>query len=118
MEIIKWPKWYKLLSIIFVLCFFIYHFKSPEILINEKYAKDILRNIDGVIVDKYLDEKNHMHKTCLIREKDDTVKFIFDFDKSGLFNFLSIGDSILKPIGDSTVIVKRNRTIRKFTLKY
>jgi hypothetical protein len=117
MEIIRWPIWYKIISLIFVVCFFIYHFKSHSDLINEKYNRDVMKNIDGIILDKFIDNQNHMHKTCLIKG-DDTIKFIFDTDKSGVFNFLNIGDSIRKPIGDSTIIVKRDKILSRFTLKY
>mgnify|MGYP000862954862 CR=1 FL=1 len=118
MKIIKWPKWYVILSTFFVLAFLIYHFRSDSTIKDNVFKKDIGLRFRSVIIDKYIDHENHNYKTCILLEGTDTLILFLDFDKSGLFNYLEVGDSVFKDIGDSLIIVKRKDDIRHFYLKY
>lgn len=118
MKIIKWPKWYIYLSFLFLILFFIYNFESTSSIMSEKLKRDTSIEFNSIVINKYIDKKNHLYQTCLFKNKNDTIKFIFDFDTSGLFEYLHIGDSIIKPSGDSLVIVKRDGIVKEFILDY
>lgn len=118
MKIIKWPKWYIALSIIFVVAFFIYNYESPSSVRNYKFQQDILLSIKGLLIDKYIDYENHEYKTCVIQREFDTLTLLLNFDRNGLFKYLEIGDSIYKKPGDSLIIVKRENYTTRFYLKY
>ena len=118
MRIIKWPKWYIGLSIVFIVLFFIYNYRSPSIIRREKFSIDVLLAINGIVIKKYVDNKQHNHKTCLYIENSDTIKLLLDFDTSGLFNYIIEGDSIIKKSGDPKILVKRNNISNSFVLKY
>lgn len=118
MGIIKWPKWYILLSVLFIIIFFIYHFKSPSIIRSEKINRDVLLAFNGVVLDKYIDVINHNYKTCLIHANNDTIKVLLDFDRSGLYSYINEGDSIIKRSGTPKIIVIRNNISKEFVLRY
>ncbi|MDB4533291.1 hypothetical protein N9242_00345 [Vicingaceae bacterium] len=115
---IKWPKWYKALSILFCLGFFAYHFESSEDSLDVKFDKDILININGIVVEKYIDNQNHLYETCVFKRDTNSQKFIFNLDDSGFFEYVEIGDSIYKKKGDSLFQVFRGSNIENFVLKY
>lgn len=78
-------------------------------------SKDILWSR---ITDKYIDTSNHSYQVIEFANGLDSAILFLNLDKSGLFNFISIGDSIYKPIGDSTITVIRNNSKMFFTLKF
>jgi len=118
MKIIKWPKWYIALSVLFVVAFFIYNHESPSTVRNKKFQQDILVSLNGLLIDKYIDFENHEYKTCMIKQNIGTLTVLLNFDQSGLFNYLQVGDSVFKIRGDSLVIVKRGNDKKQFYLKY
>lgn len=118
MKIIKWPRWYVFLSILFVIIFFIYHFESPLKIRNEKFRRDLKLSFNGIVIDKFVDSVNHNYKTILIKENLDTTRFIFDFDRTNTFHYIKTGDSIIKDKGDSAILIIRNKNRKEFTLKY
>ena len=118
MKIIKWPKWYVFLSSIFVMLFLIYNYKSPSSIQKEKYENDVKLNIICIVADKYIDHTNHNYKTCIIKHDMDSIRFLMDFDKSALFDYLKVGDSIIKKPGEARVRVIREFLKREFVLMY
>jgi hypothetical protein len=118
MRIIKWPKWYIILSVLFIIFFFVYHYKSPSTIRSKKFDRDVLAAFNGVVLGKYIDTKNHNYKTCLILAAHDTIKVLLDFDRSGLYSYLNEGDSIMKSSGNSKIIVIRNNISKEFVLRY
>jgi len=117
-NIMKTTKWYVYLSFLLMIIFFMYHFKSPNKIRSTKFKDDISKEFNSIVINKYIDKENHGYNTCLFKNKDNTIKFIFGFDRSGLFEYIEIGDSIIKPSGDSLVIVKRNEIVKEFMLDY
>lgn len=115
---IKWPKWYKILAIIFGIAFFVYHYKRNSGAVNEEFGKILNLEFKGVVLKKFVDSKNHLSKTCLILEASDTSVLILNFDESGLFEQISVGDSIFKSEGDSLVVLKRNSEKLNFILRF
>lgn len=118
MRIIKWPKWYIVLSVLLVIAFYIYNNESPSAVRNEKFKHDLFLSLKGLLVDKFIDYENHEYKTCMIQDNIDTLTVLLNFDQSGLFNYLQVGDSVFKIRGDSLIIVKRRSNIKHFYLKY
>lgn len=118
MKIINWPKWYVALSMIFVVAFFVYNYENPSTVRSNKFQQDLLLSIKGLLIDKFIDYKNHEYKTCKIQRGDDTLTLLMNLDRNDIFNYLEIGDSIFKKPGDSLVIVKRENNTRRFYLNY
>ena len=79
---------------------------------------DLLLSFEGQLIEKYIDKENHEYKTCRIRESNDTLTVLLNFDQSGLFEYLNTGDSVSKVRGDSTVTVRRGNHIKYFYLRY
>jgi hypothetical protein len=64
----------------------------------------------GVVVKKYIDNKQHNSKVLII-ENDHGEKLItFDWDKSIFYEYIQKGDRIRKEIGDSAIIILRQDT--------
>ena len=66
---------------------------------------------DYLVINKYLDSNEHSYPTLILQDgKGDRFQNqdLID-DNSGLFQFLSVGDSIQKRKGDSVVNVIRNK---------
>lgn len=68
------------------------------------------RNFSGLIVDKYIDRKQHSYEKIVINENNQERVIIFNPEKGGLFNFLEVGDSIIKTEGNLKVLVIREDT--------
>ena len=66
-------------------------------------------SLNGVILKKYIDKRNHSIKTIQIRTIDDTISLAFDFDNSGLFEYLIKGDSISKNQNSFQITVLREK---------
>ncbi|MBU1012595.1 MAG: hypothetical protein KKG99_06295 [Bacteroidetes bacterium] len=118
MRIITWPKWYIYFSILIAVVFFIYHFRSPSNIRNEKFKRDVRIEFNGHVIGKYIDINNHNYKICLIQSNTDTIRFLLNFDISGLFNYANVGDSIIKNKDESKIVIIRNNVIKEFFLKY
>lgn len=86
---------------------------------RNEFKKVVSKNILwSSITDKYIDTSNHSYQVIEFANGLDSAILFLNLDKSGLFNFISIGDSIYKPVGDSTITVIRNNSKVFFTLKY
>ena len=119
MRIIKWPKWYVYLAWSFVAAFLIYHTLNDGDFIRETYDNDVSKNIPpSVIIDKYVDKNNHNYKVIGFKGDQFSDSLILNLDKSGLFDYVSIGDSIIKVPGDSSVLVTRDGNAKVFVLRY
>lgn len=87
--------------------------------INQKAFDSIkLSKFHGVVVDKIMDKKNHNHATMRLENKYGEQNIILTRDKSELFNFVQVGDSISKEFGDLNVLVFRAGDLYKFGLDY
>lgn len=85
--------------------------------ITEKYWKETLQ---GRISKKYLDEENHTSETIIIQsvKKDRIMKKDLTLELSGLYEYLSVGDSIHKPSGTLRTLVVRGNEERYFTIDF
>lgn len=86
----------------------------------QKFSNDVnSHEFSGVVVKKYYDKKNHDYHTVEYKQADLIVhKLTYPNDRSGLFNFLNKGDSIVKLSGSSKVIVNRKDKAFEFFLDF
>ncbi len=89
---------------------------------NIKYYQ--LRQFEGKMIRKFIDEENHMRKTLVLEQKENgifkTKKEVFPFDSSGFHEYVVVGDSLVKKEGDLFATVYREGkkdTIIKFRFK-
>lgn len=72
--------------------------------------KDInKKNVYGKVTEKYKDENNHGAPTIVYENKDGQFKFhVIDWARnSDFWDYLEVGDSIIKPSGTLTMEIKK-----------
>lgn len=70
--------------------------------------------INGIIIDKYIDQYNHGYETIVYLQNNRRKKFtIPKFDKGLFFDKVNIGDTIFKPHNNYEFIV-RSKAGQKF----
>jgi hypothetical protein len=82
------------------------------------YEDDKFLVFKGIINRAFEDKENHNTKTLLIENNGDIQVFYLAFDKSGLFEYLQKGDSVIKKYKSYDIIVKRNDEVKVFKLDY
>ena len=74
----------------------------------------------GVVSRKFLDSKNHNYRTLEIvdsaRSRTRIYRLILSNDKSGLYHYVSEGDSIVKQSGSLAAIVIHDTREREFII--
>ena len=74
---------------------------------------------NGVVIKKYIDKNNHNYKIVEIKGLDRQVhKELMDWDKSGLFEYIEKGDSIVKELNTLKVSVFRDKVEFFFLIDY
>lgn len=79
-----------------------------------------LTDLHGVMIRKYLDWDNHGYKTILLKSEGDTIKStILVLEKSGGYDYLLEGDSVVKNKNTLRLTVHRKGLDeREFELRY
>lgn len=95
----------------------------PYFLINNQeeancysYHKFLSIHFNGMIIDKYIDQYEHLYPTIILRqnEMEKPYKFRIINEKSNLYDFLKVGDFISKDTNRNEVrIIRGNDTITK-----
>lgn len=95
----------------------------PYFLINNQeeanchsYHEFLSIHFDGMIIDKYIDQYEHLYPTIILRqnEMEKPYKFRIINEKSNLYDFLKVGDIISKDTnGNEVRIIRGNDTIYK-----
>jgi hypothetical protein len=115
---LKYKNWMKRASnIIVIVCicmiigFIVFDFKQSEISVkeaSESYHNYLISlEIEGLVIDRYVDTNNHSFKRLNILNNNDTLFLILGNDKGGLFYATFKGDSIIKEQDCDMVILKR-----------
>jgi hypothetical protein len=75
---------------------------------------------DYLVINKYIDSSEHSSRTLVLQNKGGYhFKYTdLDFDKSNLFNFLSVGDSIKKEKGTAVVRVINKKVDTTFKVDF
>ena len=66
---------------------------SPDKKASEYYKE---YSYEGIVSNKFIDNEQHNYQTVLIQNGQKTDKLLLDFETSGLFEFIKVGDSIFK----------------------
>lgn len=95
----------------------------PYFLINNQeeancysYHEFLSIHFNGKIIDKYIDQYEHLYPTIILRqnEMEKPYKFRIINEKSNLYDFLKVGDIISKDTNQNEVrIIRVNDTIYK-----
>ena len=109
----------KLINIIYAICvivFFVLWYAAPS---GECAAErsDVKKFYKGMVIDKFIDRKNHLNPTLKISNYNTKIVFL-DYDKSGFYDFVRIGDSIIKEKGNMKIRLIRNDIDTVFTIDY
>lgn len=84
--------------------------------LSEKYRID---NLHGIVIRKYRDSENHNYKTIEIKEESHKIlKRNLTGDLSGLYEYISAGDSVYKPAGTLKTLVIRVNEKKYFTIDF
>lgn len=66
------------------------------------------KEFNGIILDKYIDPNEHQNKTIILMQDNIERTIIFNLEKSGIYGFFEIGDSIIKDAGTLQIRVIRH----------
>lgn len=96
-----YPKWYRIWGpVVFIIAFLIFIRLQPSIdeIICDRYPKLLQHEFQGVVVNKFLDEKEHMYPMIILENYLDTISYNLVNDVSGLYQHIEIGDSVSKHV--------------------
>lgn len=110
----------KLVSIVFAILLVILYLTSRDSL-NSSLACQELRyfkktEFRGVVVEKYIDQKNHRAETIRVKRGTSIFNFVLPVDSSSIYEYVKSGDSLEKVKGKDTVDVYRKDSINKFKI--
>jgi len=117
-------KWYHaLLGVIGVIIFYalILNDRSDCETIQNRYT---LEKYSGTIIEKFIDKNQHNYHKIIIDENIGLEKSIgirtltFDFEISGVYDYLKIGDSITKTNINHNLKIKRNNKDTIWNMKF
>jgi hypothetical protein len=77
-----------------------------------------LTKFEGLVIDKFMDKKNHNHATIKLKNSFGEQNIILTRDKSEIFDFIQVGDSISKEYGDLNVYIERGSELYEIKLDY
>lgn len=82
-------------------------------------AKDSFKKIilTGKVLDRFIDSKSHSYPTLQISNYNKKL-VIHEYDKSGFYDFVEIGDSLIKEKGSLDIRLIRNELDTVFTIDY
>ncbi len=87
---------------------------NPDKKASEYYREDVF---SGLVLNKYIDSKQHNYKTLIVGNDNKEHRILFDFEIGGLYEFIQIGDSIFKKKDTLDVRLKRNKMDTIITMK-
>jgi len=77
---------------------------------QEKYS--------GVIINKFIDKDEHMNKKVIVKHKYGEKVILFNFEAGGLYDYLIVGDSVIKNDGEIKLRVIRNDIDTTIEMKF
>ncbi len=102
-------------QVVFVILFFALWFLAPS---GNCEAENSLKKekFNGNVVKKYIDREQHLYPTLKLANYNRIV--VVDYDKSGFYPFVQIGDSLIKEKGSLDIRLIRNELDTVFTIDY
>lgn len=103
-----WIKWIFISILLLVLLYVLFNEYSKGNC--SAFYNDINKQYEGIVVDKYLNERNHMNETIIL---DNGGKHtINSFDKTSFYDSISIGDMVIKNKGSlKYFLIKQSDTL-------
>jgi hypothetical protein len=85
-------------------------FISDEQYFNSLVNEYIHKDFNGVVKDKYIDMSDHMYKKVILNTKNgNEYIFILNFEGDDFYEFIQIGDTLIKPINSLEVnLIRKN----------
>lgn len=81
----------------------------------EIYERILQENFSGIITMKFKNPNSHLRPTIEVHEK----RFDIHLDKSGFYDFVMVGDSLIKEKGNPAISIYRNgEYLKTFILDY
>ena len=71
---------------------------------------------NGIVEQKYYDDKNHRANTLSVLEKGQLKDFVFEGNNNGFYRFVGVEDSVLKRKNCDTIYVVRNDSVHWFII--
>jgi hypothetical protein len=68
-----------------------------------------IKEFKGKVLKKYIDKNNHQNKTLIIKDNGNEKTVFMNADIGGVFEYISIGDSVSKNKGELFVLVNRKK---------
>ncbi len=92
---------------------------SKEDEINYSYENAKTVRFNGIVSEKYIDTHDHGLPIIVVLNNAG-VKYTAEFlsDRSGVYDYINVGDSVWKYINSIDVHVKRDGKVKVFTLDY
>jgi len=88
----------------------------------EEYVKNTIKYEihKGIVIDKYIDKENHSYNTVVYLSVEDSSakKIIYPNDKSGLIDYIEVGDSIVKNSNSYSFDIYRNSHKKSILLDF
>ncbi|WP_298341482.1 hypothetical protein [uncultured Algibacter sp.] len=72
----------------------------------------------GLVSKKYIDSTNHLNKTIKLTKNKGKDIVIFNYDKSGAYDYIQSGDIISKKSDNYDLIINRNGRVVVFEINY
>jgi len=77
------------------------------------------KQFNAKVEEKYLDKHEHSYKTLILQETDSRFKNQdFVNDKSNFYNFVKVGDSLIKKSNEAAVMVRRKGINKVFMIEF
>ncbi len=115
-----------LVTIIIALIFIFVNFYKKTSHLEEDFfqklvVKYYLMEFEGVVMERFVDEKNHGYRKVVFRNTNKKQDVLFlDFENDDIFNSFHVGDTIFKEPNTLNFLIKRNseKFIKKFNFEY
>lgn len=113
----KWIKY--ILFFIVMVVFFVYHTIELKKRNIQRFKEERDKEYAGIIKKIYIDRYEHDTKTIVLNENYVNILTIWDLDRSGIYEFVKVGDSIVKRVNTYQVDVYRSDSlIKTFEIDY
>jgi hypothetical protein len=107
-----------LVPIVIVVLWGIKHIPSQSELCKQGVELYSNKNFRGKVLRKFIDKENHNNKTVIIKENESEKIIFLDADIGGVYEYISIGDNLMKNKGELFVSINRNNLDTIFNLKF
>ena len=102
---------------VLVIVFFIGN-TNPKIECQSLIENEKSDQYSGIVTDKYIDQDQHMYEKVVLNTDLGTEVVLTDWETSGFYDFLKIGDSISKNPNSLEVKIWRNNRDTIYNLKF